>query len=83
MIKSKQRPQDDPKNKDDWEIYPPPPKPSWPLPPQDELARRKEKEKRREADPIGAVGIDFDFKQCKIPGEHEVKIIIEILCCYY
>jgi AMP deaminase len=72
MLKSKQRFEDDPKNRQDWEIYPPPPSPSWPLPPPDELARRKEKEKRREADPIAAVGSDFDINHFKIPEKHPV-----------
>lgn len=79
MMKSKQRFQDDPKNKEDWEIYPPPPKPSWPLPPPEELERRKQKEKEREADPIAAVGIDFDINHVKIPEAHSV---CNKTCCY-
>lgn len=74
MTKSKQRFEDDPKNKDDWEIYPEPPKPSWPLPPPDELARRKQKEKEREANPIAAVGIDFDINHIKYPEAHPVSV---------
>ncbi|KAL0135728.1 AMP deaminase [Mucor lusitanicus] len=70
MMKSKQRFEDNPKNRPDWEIYPKPPPPSWPLPPPDELARRKKKEKEREADPIAAVGSDFHREDIKIPGEH-------------
>ncbi|KAI7897561.1 uncharacterized protein BX663DRAFT_538896 [Cokeromyces recurvatus] len=68
--KSKQRFKDNPKNKDDWEIYPPPPPPSWPLPPPEELKRRRRKEKEREADPVAAVGSDFDINHIKIPGDH-------------
>ncbi|RCH79533.1 AMP deaminase, partial [Rhizopus stolonifer] len=67
---SSQRLMDDPRNQDDWEIYPAPPPRSWPLPPPEELERRKAKEKAREADPVAAVGSDFDFAQCKIPGPH-------------
>lgn len=73
MKKSKQRFEDNPKNKADWEIYPAPPPPSWPLPTPDELARRKKKEKDREADPIAAVGIDFHIDHVKIPDEHPVS----------
>lgn len=76
MQKSKQRFQDDPKNKDDWEIYPPPPQPSWPLPPPDELMRRKEKELKREADPIAAVGNDFDIHHIKLPEKHPVSFYL-------
>ncbi|CAO0803499.1 unnamed protein product [Mucor circinelloides] len=67
---SSQRLMDDPRNHDDWEIYPAPPPKSWPLPSPEELERRKAKEKAREADPVAAVGSDFDFNQCKIPGPH-------------
>jgi AMP deaminase len=74
--KSKQRFQDDPKNRDDWEIYPPPPRPSWPLPPPDEWAIIKEKERRREADPIAAVGSDFDINHIKLPEKHSVSYTI-------
>lgn len=73
MKKSKQRFEDNPKNKADWEVYPKPPPPSWPLPTPDELARRKKKEKDREADPIAAVGIDFHIEHVKIPDEHPVS----------
>ncbi|GAA5803832.1 hypothetical protein EDC94DRAFT_582172 [Helicostylum pulchrum] len=65
-----QRLTDDPRNSADWEIYPPPPPKSWPLPSPEELERRKKKEKAREADPVAAVGSDFDFSQCKIPSPH-------------
>lgn len=61
---------DDPRNSDDWEIYPAPPPKSWPLPSPEEQERRKAKERAREADPVGAVGSDFDFAQCKIPSAH-------------
>jgi AMP deaminase len=70
MKLSSQRLMDDPRNQDDWEIYPQPPPKSWPLPSSEELERRKAKEKAREADPVAAVGSDFDFKHCKIPGPH-------------
>lgn len=73
MIKSKQRFEDNPKNREDWEIYPPPPPPSWPLPSPDELARRKQKEKQREDDPTGSVGIDFDINKVTIPKAHTVS----------
>lgn len=73
MFRSRQRLQDDPRNSDEWKIYPPPPPPSWPLPPPDELARRKQREKEREADPIAAVGSDFHWDDCEIPGAHEVR----------
>ncbi|CAO3702884.1 unnamed protein product [Rhizopus stolonifer] len=62
---------DDPRNQDDWEIYPAAPPKSWPLPSPEELERRKAKEKAREADPVAAVGSDFDFDHCKIPQAHE------------
>ncbi|KAG1152657.1 hypothetical protein G6F37_000886 [Rhizopus arrhizus] len=68
---SSQRLNDDPRNHPDWEIYPPPPPKSWPLPPLEELERRKAKEKAREADPVAAVGSEFDFNYCKIPEAHE------------
>ncbi|KAI7857017.1 hypothetical protein BDC45DRAFT_501506 [Circinella umbellata] len=71
MLRSCQRLEDDPRNQDDWKIYPEPPPPSWPLPSQEEITLRKEKEKRREADPVAAVGSDFSFDQCEIPGNHE------------
>ncbi|KAI8970397.1 hypothetical protein BDF20DRAFT_891020 [Mycotypha africana] len=71
MVQSRQRLEDNPKNKDDWEVYPPPPPPSWPLPAPEELARRRQREKEREADPIAAVGKDFEIDHVKIPGEHE------------
>jgi AMP deaminase len=75
MKKSKQRFRDDPKNKEDWEIYPAPPQPSWPLPPPEELARRKQREKEREADPIAAIGIDFDLEHVKLPEAHPVSSV--------
>ncbi|ORE19094.1 AMP deaminase, partial [Rhizopus microsporus] len=68
--RSLQREQDNPKNRDDWEIYPPPPPPSWPIPPPEILAKVKEREKALEADPISAVGSDFDMDHVKIPGDH-------------
>ncbi|KAI9321520.1 hypothetical protein BX666DRAFT_2017455 [Dichotomocladium elegans] len=71
MRLSFQRLEDDPRNSDEWKIYPPPPPPSWPLPSPDELALRKEKEKQREADPVAAVGADFVWEDCDIPGDHE------------
>ena len=73
MTRSKQRFEDDPKNKEGWEIYPEPPKPSWPLPSPEELARRKQKEKQREANPIAAVGHDFDISHIKYPEAHPVS----------
>ncbi|KAI7878637.1 AMP deaminase [Lichtheimia hyalospora FSU 10163] len=71
MKRSCQRWEDDPRNRDDWEVYPPPPPPSWPLPSPEEQARRREQERRREEDPVGAVGSDFEWEKCKIPGNHE------------
>ena len=76
MRRSCQRLEDDPRNQDGWKIYPEPPPPSWPLPSQEEITRRKEKEKRREADPVAAVGSDFSFDQCEIPGNHEVSTVL-------
>lgn len=61
---SKQRETDNPKNKPNWEIYPPPPKPSW-------------KEATKEFDdgsvPPRAkeVGAGFDFEDCDIPEIHD------------
>ncbi|RUS35612.1 hypothetical protein BC938DRAFT_482163 [Jimgerdemannia flammicorona] len=72
MTYSCQRLFDNPKDRDGWEIYPPPPKPSWPLPPPEELEKRREKDAARERNPIEAVGSDFKFEDCAIPGEHEV-----------
>ncbi|KAI9286910.1 hypothetical protein BC943DRAFT_378982 [Umbelopsis sp. AD052] len=69
MEASCQQPFDNPKDHDDWEIYPPPPAPSWPLPPPEELQRRKERELAREADPVGFVGSEFDYDHCKLPKE--------------
>ncbi|KAI8143151.1 hypothetical protein BJV82DRAFT_611555 [Fennellomyces sp. T-0311] len=66
-----QRLEDDPRNSDEWHIYPPPPQPSWPLPPPEELARRKEMERKRRNDPVGYVGSDFHWEDCTIPGNHE------------
>ncbi|KAG1056842.1 hypothetical protein G6F43_001293 [Rhizopus delemar] len=71
MDQSFQRLSDDPRNHDDWEIYPAPPPKSWPLPSPEELERRKAKEKAREADPVAAVGSDFEFSHCRIPEAHE------------
>ncbi|CAO3677841.1 unnamed protein product [Umbelopsis ramanniana] len=71
MEASCQRPFDNPKDQDDWEIYPAPPAPSWPLPPPEELQRRKERELAREADPVGFVGSEFDYNHCKMPKEDE------------
>ncbi|PHZ13478.1 AMP deaminase [Rhizopus microsporus ATCC 52813] len=68
--RSLQREQDNPKNRDDWEIYPPPPPPSWPTPPPEILAKVKEREKALEADPISAVGSDFDMNHVEIPDDH-------------
>lgn len=73
MEASCQRPFDNPKDQDDWEIYPAPPAPSWPLPPPEELQRRKERELAREADPVGFVGSEFDYNHCKMPKEDEVS----------
>lgn len=73
MASSKQGPRDDPKNKANWEIYPPPPPPSWPPPSPEELAELKAKEKAREANPIDSVGADFDPLHIKIPGPHSVS----------
>ncbi|ORY91145.1 hypothetical protein BCR43DRAFT_479906 [Syncephalastrum racemosum] len=69
MARSCQRLEDDPRNSDNWNIYPPPPPPSWPLPSPEELARRKQRELEREADPVAAVGCDFHWEDCKIPGK--------------
>lgn len=71
MTRSCQRLEDDPRNSDDWNIYPPPPPPSWPLPSPEELARRKQRELEREADPVAAVGCDFHWEDCKIPGKDD------------
>lgn len=73
MFRSRQRLEDDPRNRDDWKIYPPPPPPSWPLPSPEELARRKKMEEARQANPVEAVGSDFIWEECEIPGGHEVK----------
>lgn len=73
MRLSCQRLEDDPKNKADWTIYPPPPPASWPPPPKEEHEAMKQKEKEREADPVGAVGSDFNFEDCAVPGKHEVN----------
>ncbi|ORX57998.1 AMP deaminase [Hesseltinella vesiculosa] len=70
MDLSHQRHEDDPKNKPDWKIYPPPPPPSWPTPPEEVLAKLKQKEHERRIDPIAAVGSDFFFEECDIPGKH-------------
>ncbi|CAO3638756.1 unnamed protein product [Cunninghamella blakesleeana] len=71
MRLSCQRICDDPKNKDDWKIYPAPPPASWPLPPPEELAKLRQKERERDADPVAAVGSDFAFEDCEIPGKHD------------
>lgn len=73
MFKSRQRFVDNPKNQPDWEIYPPPPPPSWPLLSPEQLEKEKAKEKAREADPIAAIGIDFDINCVKLPGSHPVS----------
>ncbi|CAO3587024.1 unnamed protein product [Absidia cylindrospora] len=71
MRLSCQRLCDDPKNRPDWNIYPPPPPVSWPPPPKEELDQIKQKEKERDADPVAAVGSDFRFEDCVIPGKHQ------------
>lgn len=70
MFKSKQKFSEDPKNKPGWEIYPPPPPPSWPLLPLEQLTKEKAREKAREA----AIDIDFDIGHVKLPGNHPVSI---------
>jgi AMP deaminase len=75
MEASCQRQFDNPKDQDEWEIYPPPPAPSWPLPPPEELQRRKERELKREADPVGFVGSDFDISHCKMPETDQVSYL--------
>jgi AMP deaminase len=82
MIRSKQRFFDDPKNKPGWQIYPPPPPLSWSLLPPEELAKEKAKEKVREADPIAAIGIDFDMKHVKIPDSHPVSDLLTFFYFY-
>lgn len=64
MAISLQRLGDNPKDRDDWKIYPSPPKPTYnstntPCP--------KNNYKKTE------VGEDFDFNECEIPGEHSVR----------
>lgn len=62
MFNSKQKFSEDPKNKPGWEIYPPPPPPSWPLLPLEQLAKEKARD------------IDFDIDHVKLPGSHPVSI---------
>ncbi|KAG2176979.1 hypothetical protein INT43_007633 [Umbelopsis isabellina] len=71
MEYSGQRLFDNPKDQPTWNIYPPPPPPSWPIPPKDEWDKRQKQEARRAADPIGSVGNDFHKDEVKIPGKHE------------
>ncbi|KAI9284706.1 hypothetical protein BC943DRAFT_337992 [Umbelopsis sp. AD052] len=71
MAYSAQRLFDNPKDKDDWKIYPEPLPPSWPLPPPEEWEKRRQQEARRAADPIGSVGNDFHQQDCSIPPKHE------------
>lgn len=74
MEYSAQRLFDNPKDKDDWKIYPEPLAPSWPLPPAEEWEKRRQQEAKRAADPIGSVGNDFHMEDCVIPPKHEVRI---------
>ncbi|KAI7868505.1 hypothetical protein BDF14DRAFT_1794016 [Spinellus fusiger] len=67
ITRSRQLLKDNPKNSDSWKIYPEPPPRSWPLPSPEELERRRQKEHKREMDPIGSVGSDFDFGACEFP----------------
>jgi AMP deaminase len=72
MEYSAQRLFDNPKDQEDWKIYPEPPQPSWPLPPKEEWEKRRQQEAKRAADPIGSVGNDFNKDNCEIPRKHEV-----------
>jgi AMP deaminase len=56
MLVSLQCPGDNPKDQDDWNIYPPPPKPSYP--PVDNA---------NEAESIA----EFEFEKCHIPGKSQ------------
>ncbi|ORZ22772.1 AMP deaminase [Lobosporangium transversale] len=58
MKVSCQRVGDDPRDKDSWEIYPPPPPPSWPT----------TEYKARVPDGPNSVGSDFVREDVKIPG---------------
>jgi AMP deaminase len=79
MEYSAQRLLDNPKDHPTWNIYPPPPPPSWPIPPKEEWDKRQKQEAKRAADPIGSVGNDFRKEECQIPGKHEVSNLHE--CC--
>ncbi|KAI9255489.1 hypothetical protein BY458DRAFT_535519 [Sporodiniella umbellata] len=71
ITESLQTLKDDPRNQDDWEIYPPAPPKSWPLPSPEELERRYQQKQARELDPVAAVGSDFDYNHCEIPKAHD------------
>ncbi|KAF9551283.1 AMP deaminase [Mortierella hygrophila] len=58
MKVSCQRVGDNPIDKDDWAIYPPPPPPSWPI----------TENKGRVTDGPDSIGSDFVREECKIPG---------------
>ncbi|KAJ1664931.1 AMP deaminase [Coemansia sp. RSA 1813] len=49
---SRQREVDNPRNRKDWEIYPPPPPPAW----------------RNYREPAPSVEVEFDMDKCEIPG---------------
>lgn len=64
---------DNPKDTDDWEIYPPPPPPVWNTNksgygPQQVSETPQKKRKAGEC-----VGDDFEFSDCKIPGPVEME----------
>ncbi|KAJ3129263.1 AMP deaminase [Nowakowskiella sp. JEL0407] len=56
---------DNPKDADDYEIYPPPPKPTYPHPKATEEIVPPKTE---------AEDVQFEFEKCEIPGNHEINL---------
>ncbi|KAJ2156130.1 AMP deaminase, partial [Coemansia sp. RSA 552] len=52
MGMSLQREGDNPRNKKDWKVYPPPPPPAW----------------RNYNEPASSEAVEFDMKECEVPG---------------
>ncbi|KAJ1982315.1 AMP deaminase [Dimargaris xerosporica] len=71
MAASLQRPGDNPKDQEDWNIYPPPPPPSWkPRPPTHVHPRAQDLYLPSSRASSPSQGNGFDLDECEIPGAH-------------
>lgn len=80
---------DNPKNGQDYKVYPEPPKPSWSRPPRnldESLTLRSDTtgeqlmnhdQEIKEAKGPQDVGRDFDFKKCEVPGDDSLCYQLE------